>query len=119
MFRLRHRHHEKVYVAPIEEAIRFLDSQHPPRQPLTPQQWSEIKEFLAQQPTLDMSQMQDLGMFELFAPPKPEQRDKAMQLVQWLDGYIDESLIKKYIDAARGGDYRAAIALESFKSRYR
>lgn len=108
---------EKVYVAPVEEALQFLDSQHLSRQPLTPQQWSEIKELIAQQPPLDMSQMQDLGMFELFTPPKPEQREKAMQLVQWLDGYIDKSLIRKYVDAADSRDYRAVIALESFRSR--
>lgn len=112
------RANDLVYVAPIEEALRFLDSQHPHLcQALTMEQWSKIKEFIAQQPPLDMSQMQDLGMFEVFAPPKPEQRDKAWQLVKWLDGYIDESLISKYLDAANAGDYRAVIVLENFRSR--
>ena len=45
----------KVYVAPIEEAMQFLDSQHPPRQPLTQEEWEQIKVLVAQQPQLDMS----------------------------------------------------------------
>ncbi len=117
--RLRHRLQEKVYVAPIEEVMQFLDSQHPPRQPLTPQQWSEIKELIAQQPPLEMSQLQDLGMFELFAPPKAEHSEAAVQLIQWLDGYINKALISSYIDAAKTGNYQAIWALETFKSRCR
>lgn len=110
---------EKVYVAPIEEALRFLDSQHPPRQALTAEQWSEIKELIAQKPPLEMSELQDLGMFELFAPPKREHTEAAVQLTQWLDRYVNKALISSYIDAAKAGNYQAIWALETFKRRCR
>lgn len=113
------RQHEKVYVAPIEEAMRFLDSQHPPRQPITLEQWEEIKAQLGEQAPLDMSQLQDLGLFEVFLPSKPEHKEVALQLVQWLDGYIDEALISSYIDAAKAGNHQAIWVLETFKSRCR
>lgn len=107
----------RVYVAPIEEAMRFLDSQHPPRQPITPQEWEVIKAQYAHLAPLSMSQMQDIGMFELFTPPKAEHKERAKQLIQWLDKYIDEALIRKYIDAAKAGNYGAIFALEAFKQR--
>lgn len=112
------RQHQQVYVAPFDEAQCFLDSQHPPRQPMTSQQWEDIKAILAQQAPPDMSELRDLGMFELFMPPKPEQKQRAIQLVQWLNQYIDKSLFKKYIEAANAGDYRASWALETFKRQY-
>lgn len=108
---------EKVSVAPIEEAMRFLDSQHPPRQPLTPEQLSEIQELVAQQSPLDMSELRDLGLFESFLSPSLEHKEAATRLIQWLDGYIDEALISKYIDAAKVGNYNAIWALETFKRR--
>ena len=110
---------EKVYVAPLEEAMRFLDSQHPPRQPLTSQEWGEIKAQVAHLAPLNMSQLQDLGMFEIFTPPKREHKEAALRLVRWLDGYIDEDLIRKYINAAKAGNYQAVWALETLKQRYR
>lgn len=113
------RANDLVYIAPIEEALRFLDSQHPPRQPLTPQQWSEIKELIAQQPPLEMSQLQDLGMFEVFTPPKREHTEAAVQLTQWLDGYVNKALISSYVDAAKTGNYQAIWALKTFKRRCR
>lgn len=106
---------EKVYVAPFEEAMSFLDKQHPPRQKRIQEQWQEIKAQLEAQPQppLSMRQMQDLGMFELFAP-NPEHKDKAIELIRWLDRYIDESLMRRYVEAASNGDPRAAWRLEMF-----
>lgn len=113
------RTHEKVYVAPIESAMQFLDNQHPPRQPITLEQWEEIKVQLEEQSPLNMSQLQDLGLFELFMPPKVEHQKRVEQLVQWLDQYIDEALIKKYINTAKAGNYKAVLAFEVFKGRCR
>lgn len=108
---------EKMYVAPIEEAMQFLDSQHPPRQPITPEQWQEIKAQFAQQAPLELNQMQDLGMFEIFTAPKAEHKERAAQLLQWLDQYLNEALIRKYIDAAKAGNYQAIWALEALKQQ--
>ena len=111
------RQQEKVYVAPIEEAMRFLDSQHPPRQPITTEQWSEMKELFAHLAPLDMSDMQSLGMFEIFLPPSSEQKEAAGKLVQWLDQYINDALILKCLDTANAGNYKAVLAFEAFKGR--
>lgn len=110
---------QKVLIALIEEAKQFLESQHPPRQSITPEQLEQIKELVAQQEPLNISEMQNLGMFELFTAPKPEHKQRAAQLIQWLDEYIDEALIKKYIDVAKAGNYQAIFALSAFKSRCR
>lgn len=108
---------EKVYVAPFKEAMSFLDKQHPDGgQELTQEQWEEIKAQLESQPPLSMSQMQNLGMFEMFAP-NPEHKEKAIELIRWLDRYIDEALLRKYLIAATAGDARAVWGLEMFKRR--
>lgn len=111
------RQQQKVYIARWGEAERFLDSQHPPQQPMTTQEWGQIKAQLAQHPPLDISQLQDLGMLELFMPPKPEHKERAVQLIQWLDQYIDQAVIRKCVEAAQAGDYRAVWALETFRRR--
>lgn len=107
---------EKVYVAPFTEAMNFLEQQHPPKQEITQQQWEEIKAQLEKQPPLNMSQMQSLGMFEMFAP-NPQRKEKAVELIRWLDQYIDESLIRRYLNAASSGDIRAVWGLEMLKRR--
>lgn len=107
---------EKVYVAPYKEAMSFLERQHPPRQEITQEQWEEIKAQLEAQPPLSMEEMQELGMFEMFAP-NPKHKEKAIELIHWLDRYIDEALIRRYIEAASNGDVRAAWGLEMFKRR--
>lgn len=107
---------QKVYVATIDEAMSFLERQHPPRQEITQQQWEQILAQLEAQPFLSISQMQGLGMFELFAP-NPEHKEKAVELIKWLDQYIDEPLIRRYVEAAIAGDNRAAWGLEMFKRK--
>jgi hypothetical protein len=107
---------EKVYVAPYDEAHSFLDKQHPPRQELTLEQWEEIKAHLEAQPPLSMSQMQSLGMFEMFAP-NPRHQERAIELIEWLDQHINEPLLRRYLVAATAGDKRAAWGLEMFKRR--
>lgn len=107
---------EKVYVAAYDEAMSFLDNQHPPRQEITLEQWQEIKAHLEAQPSLSMSQMQSLGMFEMFAP-NPKHKEQAIELIRWLDGYINEPLLRRYVVAATAGDKRAAWGLEAFKRR--
>jgi len=113
-----HRANEKVYVAPFAEAMSFVSEQHPPRQELTltQEQWEEMKAQLEKQPPMSMKQMQELGMFELFAP-NPKHKQKAIELIRWLDQYIDEALIGKYGNAVSNGDFRAAWGLEMFKRR--
>lgn len=106
--------HQKVYVAQWDETERFLDYQHPKIQALNCEQWQEIKAQIAALPPPNMSQLQELAMFEMFLPPLPQQAEKAKQLVRWLDQYIDEALLRKYIDAANAGDFRALMHLRSF-----
>lgn len=108
---------EKVYVAPFSEAMSFLDKQHPPRQEITKEQWEQIKAQLEAQPPLSMSQMQELGMFEMFAP-NPKHKEQAVELIRWLDQYIDEALLRRYLVAATAGDARAAWGLETIKRRW-
>jgi len=112
------RANEKVYASPFAEAMSFVSEQHPPRQELilTQEQWSEIKAQLEAQSPLSMEEMQELGMFELFAP-NPKHKEKAIELIRWLDGYIDEPLLRRYVVAATAGDKRAAWGLEMFKRR--
>lgn len=107
---------KKVYVAPFEEVMRFLDWQHPPTQKITKEQWEDIKAQLEAQTPLSMSQMQELGMFEMFAP-NPEHIQRAIELICWLDQYIDESLMRRYVEAAKAGDARATLRLEMFVKR--
>lgn len=71
---------KRVYIAKCDKAERFLNSQHPKRQPITPQQWEEIKDRIAQQAPPEMSQLQELGMFEMFMPSLPEHRERMVQL---------------------------------------
>lgn len=107
---------EKVYVAPFAEAMNFLERQHPPRQEITQQQWEEIKAQLEDWSPLSMEEMQALGMFEMFAA-NPKYKEKTIELIRWLDGYINESLLRRYLVAATAGDKRAAWGLEMFKRR--
>lgn len=83
---------------------------------MTLEQWQDIKAQLENQLPLSMRQMQNLGMFELFAPSS-EHKDRAIELIRWLDRYIDEPLLRKYLVAATAGDKRAAWGLEMFKRR--
>lgn len=111
------RRHQKVYVAKFDEAEEFVNNQHPPRQLITPEQWSEIKAQLQQKTALDMSQMQSLGMFEWVVPPTEAMQIALVQMVQWLDQYINEPLLKNYLQVAKAGEYKAIWALEKFKHR--
>lgn len=83
------RSEQKVYVASFDEVIQFLDCQHPPQQPLSSEQWEKIKMRLEKQASLTMSEMQELGMFELFVP-NPKHQQKATELIAWLDQIINE-----------------------------
>lgn len=91
-----HRANEKVYASPFAEAMSFVSEQHPPRKELTltQEQWSEMKAQLEAQSPLSMEEMHYLGMFELFAP-NPKHKEKAIELIRWLDGYINEALIRR------------------------
>ena len=83
---------------------------------LSQEQWEEMKAQLEAQTPMSIEEMQELGMFELFVP-NPKHKQKAIELIRWLDGYIDKRLISKYRDAASAGDSRAAWGLEMFKRR--
>lgn len=107
---------QKIYVAAWAEAERLIENQHPPRSLLTEQQFAEIQQRLAQE-LPSISELRDLGMFEFFLGSKPEHQQHAMELIEWLDSYVDKALIKKYLSAAESGDYRARWVLERFRSR--
>jgi hypothetical protein len=108
---------QKVYVGEFGEVQKFLSRQHPPRQPISEEEWLAIKAQILAQPPLELEQLEQLGMFELFSSPTPQQIAKATELVAWLDGFIDERLLGKYLNATELGDDRAAWHLEQFYRR--
>jgi hypothetical protein len=111
------RSEQKVYVADYESAQKFLDRQHPPRKPITQEEWDAIKAQVLGTPQLELEQLQQLGLFESWLRPTTEQIALKMELIGWLDRCIDEALINKYVQSAKNGSGRAIWHLENFYRR--
>lgn len=78
-----------VYVAPWQEAQKFLDSQHPPRQEPILVDWEAVHAYLAAQPQPTLKECRKLGMFEMFVPPSFEEQQYTVALVNWLNRTIE------------------------------
>lgn len=78
----------KVYVAAIDAAIYFLNSQHPQMQLISACHWESVKtQELAYSPvTFDV--MQKVGMLEMCVPSEPEHMYQVRALASWLDKYV-------------------------------
>jgi hypothetical protein len=111
------RQEAQVYVGDYDEVQRFLRKQHPPQQPLTPDELAEIEERFATLEQMNVEQMQELGMFEFMLGSTEQQKDKCWALVEWLDGLVTEDLLKAYLAASEAGNYEALHHLILFKRR--
>lgn len=120
------REENKIYVGEYQRVAEFLDTQHPPTQPisLTAEELEELKlqveaefgSFEAGE-IFDVEEMQKMGLFELFTGPSESQRQDTVALISWLDKYIDADLVDKYINAANQGNGAAYEAISRFKDR--
>jgi hypothetical protein len=106
-----------VYVGEYSEVRRFVRSQHPPRRPPTPEEVAEMNKHLAEMSRMNLDDLRELGAFEFFLGPKPEQQDRCTEMVIWLDEFITEELINSYLAAAGAGDARAIYHLHRFQLR--
>lgn len=111
------RRESAVYVGSYGEVCRFLQKQHPPRRPPTPEEIEEMKRELAEMGRMSLDQFRDLGGFEFVFGPKPEQHDRCAEMVAWLDRHVTEDLIRSYISAAERGEFQAFYHLNRFKQR--
>lgn len=111
----------QVYLALWSEAHQFCTAQHPPAQPLTQEQWQAIQQQLERQPQPSLEQLQELGMFEMFGPPRQAQ-EKATALTAWLDQFVTEALVRQYLELAQSEDLgvasQALMYLEWFKRAF-
>jgi hypothetical protein len=98
---LSNRADDLLWLAPYNEAIRFLDAQHPKQVPISPQEWAAVKALVEAMPEPSMDEMRQQGMFEWFIAPSEESKAQARALVQWLDNNIDPVLENAYQRAMR------------------
>jgi hypothetical protein len=93
-----------VYVGDYEEVAHFLEGQHPPRQPLRPEDIEEINKKLGKMREIRLDELRDRGMFESILGANPKQQQRCREMVRWLDRFITTDLIKLYIEAANAGE---------------
>jgi hypothetical protein len=106
-----------VYVGAYNEVRRFLQSQHPPRRPPTPEEIEEMNRYLAEMERLSFDKLRERGMFEFLLGPKLEQQDRCAEMVSWLDQHVTDDLIQAYVGAAEAGQVEAFYYLEIFRRR--
>jgi hypothetical protein len=106
-----------VYVGAYNEVRRFLQAQHPPRRPPTPEEIEEMNRYLAGMERLSFDALRGRGMFEFLLGPKPEQQDRCAEMVAWLDQFITDDLIQAYVGAAEAGQVEAFYYLDTFRRR--
>jgi hypothetical protein len=105
----------KMYVGTCKEIHYFLSQQHSDE--LVQLTEREFEAAVKAVEDLSFEQMQRLGMFEMFGNVNPQARQETAEMVQWLDRYITEDLIKQYIQLANRGNYTAMMAIETLKCR--
>lgn len=111
------RRESAVYIGDYGKVCRFLQEQHPPRRPPTPEEIEEVNKRLAEMDRMSLDQLRELGIFEFVFGPKPEQQDQCAEMVAWLDQYINEELIQSYVAAAERGEFQALYNLDRFRQR--
>lgn len=107
---------QKMYVGSYQEIDKFLRQQHSqePHHNLSPQ---ELEAAMQAVKNWSVEEMQRRGMFEMFGSTNPQARQETADMVNWLDRFITEDLIRQYIYLANRGNYTAIMAIESFKDR--
>lgn len=90
------RQEERVYVAPWSETQRLFKQQHPPLQSPTPKELETIQALISALPQPSMEEMQQVGMFEWFLGSTPQMEAGKIELVAWLNQYIDSGQIELY-----------------------
>lgn len=106
------RQEEIVYVAPWNEAEKFLDTQHPPQRPPTPEEWQAVQALISALPQPSLEEMQQAGMFEWLSSPTPEMQACKAELVAWLNQHIDRSQVELYAQALGLSIEEALLFLE-------
>ncbi len=104
-----------VYVGAYNEVRHFLQSQHPPRRPPTPEEIEEMNRYLAEMERLSFDQLRERGMFEFLLGPKPSQQDRCAEMIVWLDEFITDDLIQSYMAAAEAGRVEAYYYLDRYR----
>lgn len=64
-----------------------------------------------------MRAVRELGMFEFMLGATEQQKDKCWALVEWLNDFITEDLLKAYVAAAETGNQQALYHLIQFQRR--
>jgi hypothetical protein len=96
---------KSLWLAPYDEAMQFLDAQHPKQVPISPQEWAAVKALVEALPGPSMDEMRQQGMFEWFIAPFTESKAQARALVQWLDNNIDPVLENAYQEVIQHSDH--------------
>ena len=105
------RNDKKMYVGEYIEVEQFLDSQHPHQQPITVEQWSEMKTQVEDViPHWSESDFKRRGMFEMLGQITKEQQLEQVELIHWLEQQLDEALLRRYINEAYACNYNAIFA---------
>ena len=108
----------KMYVGEIKAIEKFLDEQHPPRQPMTPEQWIDAKKYIESLPPPTMEELKQQGMFEMFGRISQEQQKQKLELEFWLDTYITKPIVERYLAEARAGNFLAIECLHRMRERF-
>lgn len=53
----------------------------------------------------------------MFGQLTKEQQREQVDLVHWLDQQLNEALLRRYIDEAKAGNYKAIFALKQLQAR--
>jgi len=107
----------EVYVGEYDEVWRWLKTQHPPRQPLTPAEIEEAERQQAAWESATLDELRELGMFEFMLSATEGQKDKCWAMVAWLDDFITEDLLKAYLAASEAENIEALHHLLQFQRR--
>lgn len=106
-----------VFIGDYGAVQGFLSKQHPPRRAPTPEEIEEMNRQLAELEQMNLDQLRELGMFEFLLGPQPQQQERCLEMIAWLDGFITEELIRSYIAAAEGGEPLAFYHLRQLQHR--
>ncbi|HKC63173.1 MAG TPA: hypothetical protein VKB86_06020 [Pyrinomonadaceae bacterium] len=107
------RQERKVFVGEIDEVLDLLSAQ---ASELRDKEATVKYKELFDEPT-NVSEMHVRGMFEFIGRPTPDAQAETEQLLRWLDGYITEDLIKRYLKMLEEHDLSALLPLQYIRQR--